>query len=112
MPPYVRNILFLASFVAGWSVSSWYSDSLELVAARAAVKASQGVAADQLKSAEKIQLELSRLSANEKTIIRENVKLVDRPVYRNVCLDDDGLYNANAAKNGTPGRTIEAVPGR
>lgn len=105
--PYVRNLLFLAAFVGGWVASSWHSDSLELVATKAAVNASQALSADQVRSAEKIQLQLSRLSANEKTIIKENVKLVDRPIYHNVCLDGDGLFNANAAKNGTPGRAVD-----
>ena len=110
MLPYVRNVLFAACFLAGWTASSWQSDSVELVATKVAQKASQALSGEQLKFAEGIQHELSRLSANEKTIIRENVKLVDRPVYHNVCLDDDGLYNANAAKNGTPGRAVEGVP--
>lgn len=111
MTPFVRNIAFLVCFLCGWIASNWQSDSVQLVALKAAQIASQGVAADQLKSAEKIQAELSRLSVNEKVIIKENVKLVDRPVYHNVCLDTDGLFNANAAKNGTPGRVIERVPG-
>jgi hypothetical protein len=32
-----------------------------------------------------------------RTITREVDKIVERPVYRNVCLDDDGLRRANAA---------------
>ncbi|WP_288937043.1 hypothetical protein [uncultured Sphingomonas sp.] len=100
MTPYVRNILFAAAFVAGWSASNWHSDSLELVAVKAAQASAHEVSGNNLKTAEKIQLELSRIKSNEKTIIRENVKLVDRPVYHNVCLDDDGVRNANAARTG------------
>lgn len=110
MSPYVRNILFAAAFVAGWSASSWHSDSLELVAVKAAESASQSAAANELTQAKILQDTLSRLNANEKTIIRENVKLVDRPIYHNVCLDADGLRNANAAKNGTTVRPADGVP--
>lgn len=35
-----------------------------------------------------------------KTITQTVDKIVERPVYRNVCLDDDGLRSANAALAG------------
>ena len=110
MTPFVRNALFLAAFLAGWITNNWHSDSLELIATKAAQAAAHDSAGVQLKQAEILENTLSRLKANEKTIIRENVKLVDRPVYSNVCLDGDGLYNANAAKNGTPGKPADGVP--
>lgn len=46
------------------------------------------------------ELRLSELRSNETTIIREREKIVDRPVYRNVCLDPSGVQLANDAKNG------------
>ena len=110
MMQYALKALYAVAFLAGWLVNSWYSDSMELVATKAAQATSQDLQGAQLKQAEILQSTLSRLKANEKTIIRENVKLVDRPVYHNVCLDSDGLYNANAAKNGTPGKSIDGVP--
>lgn len=109
---YAINALYVVAFLGGWLTNSWYSDSLELVATKAAQVASQDFQGAQLKQAEILQSTLSRLQANEKTIIRENVKLVDRPVYRNVCLDPDGLRNANAAKNGTPIQSADGVPRR
>lgn len=110
MMRYALNALYVVAFLAGWLANSWYSDSVELVAVKAAQIASQGFQGAQLKQAEILESTLSRLKANEKTIIRENVKLVDRPVYHNICLDGDGLYNANAAKNGTPGKSSTGVP--
>lgn len=110
MLPYVRNLLFLAAFLAGWVASNWHSDSLELVASKAAQAVSQDVAAKDLAQAETLDKHLSRLRANEKTIIRENVKLVDKPVYSAVCLDPDGLRNANAAKNGAAVEPSARVP--
>jgi len=100
-----------AAFSGGWLASSWHTDSLELSASKAATAAAQAVSATNLEQAEAIQSKLSEFRANETTIIRENVKLVDRPVYRNVCLDVDGLRNANAAKNGpAPGGNADGVP--
>lgn len=107
---YALKALYVVAFLGGWFAHGWYSDSLELVATKAAQATSQDFQGAQLKQAEVLQSTLSRLQANEKTIIRENVKLVDRPVYHNVCLDPDGLRNANTAKNGTPIQSADGVP--
>lgn len=49
-----------------------------------------------------------------RTITRDVDKIVERPVYRNICLDSDGLRNANAALIGalTPaGKPDDGMPG-
>lgn len=49
-----------------------------------------------------------------RTITEMVDKIVDRPVYRNVCLDDDGLRLANAALGGVavaPAAVGGAAPG-
>lgn len=95
----------IASFLFGlgvaWIVSGWHHDSVDLVAAKSAAKAVEAGHNRADAQAGVLALELARLSANERTIIREKVKVVESPVYRNVCLDDSGLRLANAAKNGT-----------
>jgi len=55
--------------------------------------------------------------AKRKVVIRERTsyvdKLVDRPVYRNVCLDTDGLSCVNAAiagKDGTGCKPDKPMP--
>lgn len=48
-----------------------------------------------------------------RTIVRKVDKLVDRPIYRNVCLDSDGLHAANEAlRNDTsdPGEPPARLP--
>jgi hypothetical protein len=58
------------------------------------------------------------VAKNEKEIVYRTItqtvdKIVDRPVYRNVCLDADGLRNINAAAAGhaaDPGQPDAAVP--
>lgn len=70
----------------------------------AANKADQSIAAA-------LEVRLSELKANETTIIREREKIVDRPVYRNVCLDPSGVQLANDAKNGRiTSKPIESLP--
>lgn len=90
----------LAAFLAGWTVNGWYGDSLEYAATQAAVAAQDRANETEFKQAVELEAWLEKNRINERVIIRESVKLVDRPVYRNVCLDDDGLRLINAAKNG------------
>ena len=48
-----------------------------------------------------------------RTITRTVEKVVDRPIYRNVCLDDDGVRYANTALTGqvaAPGEPHGEVP--
>lgn len=46
------------------------------------------------------EVRLSELRSNETTIVREREKIVELPVYRNVCLEPGGVQLANDAKNG------------
>lgn len=102
----------LTAFGGGWIVHGWHADSLDLVATKAAQASAGASIWREASTAQSIETALARLRANEKVIYRESVKLVDRPVYHNVCLDPDGLRIINAAKNGTdPGVIAPVVPG-
>lgn len=68
-------------------------DSKELASAKAVAEA-------QYKIGKQLEATLSTLKANEKVIEREKIKVVERPVYRNVCLDADGVQLINQSKNG------------
>jgi hypothetical protein len=47
----------------------------------------------------------------QRTITQYRDKIIDRPVYRNACIDDDGRLLINAAIRGTdPGQPAAAVP--
>ena len=70
----------------------------------AANKADQSIAAT-------LEARLSELRANETTIIREREKIVEMPVYRNVCLEPSGVQLANDAKNGRiTSKPVDALP--
>lgn len=57
------------------------------------------------------EIRLSELRSNETTIIREREKIIDRPVYRNICLDPSGVQLANDAKNGRiTSKPVDALP--
>lgn len=70
----------------------------------AANKSDQSIAAT-------LEARLSELKANETTIIREREKIVELPVYRNVCLEPSGVQLANDAKNGrVTSKPVDALP--
>lgn len=71
--------------------------------ARADKKAADQKDKDALKqNAPSVALEQSNADAKivYRTITKTVDKIVERPVYRNVCLDDDGLRAANDALSG------------
>ena len=94
----------------------WQLKGLQVKAA--AVKEVKAQANAEVKQAERASTAVQlTASAEAKTEIRyvhitkEVEKLVDRPVYRNVCLDDDGLRAINSQILGfDPGGTGQAMP--
>lgn len=57
------------------------------------------------------EIRLSELRSNETTIVREREKIVELPVYRNICLEPSGVQLANDAKNGrVTSKPIDALP--
>lgn len=100
----------LAAFAVGWVVNGWYSDSLAYAASQAATAAQREANKREFEQGEALEKWLAKNAINERTILRESVKLVDRPIYHNVCLDPDGLRLINAAKNGTAIEPAKAVP--
>lgn len=89
-----------AGFAGAWNVQAWRSDSAELKRAQAAkteflrrekAAYAPSVAHEQFKQKERVVYE----------VITETVdKIIERPVYRNVCIDPDGLRSLNAAVRG------------
>jgi len=57
------------------------------------------------------EIRLLELRSNERTIVREREKIVELPVYRNVCLEPSGVQLANDAKNGRiTSKPVDALP--
>lgn len=99
--------------IGAWNVQAWRADSAELKRTQAAKTAflrrekeayAPSVAHEQFKQRERVVYE----------VITETVdKIIERPVYRNVCIDPDGLRSLNAAVRGSaddPGQPRPAVP--
>ncbi len=102
-----------AGFAGAWNVQAWRADSAELKRTQAAKTEflkrekeayAPSVAHEQFKQRERVVYE----------VITETVdKIIERPVYRNVCIDPDGLRSLNAAVRGSaaePSQPRPAVP--
>lgn len=92
-------------FAVGWRVKSAFiaERDLAIVEARDAMIAEYRV--NEAGKALILENKLAELRANEKVINNEIIKIVDRPVYHNVCLDTDGLRLIEAARAGKSNTT-------
>jgi hypothetical protein len=102
---WIALALYLVGVGSGWLVRGTVADA-EHAATDRAVEAFR---ASEARISAALETKLARLKANERVIEREVTKVVDRPVYRNVCLDDDGLRLIEAARD--PAGSAGAVPG-
>lgn len=109
---YVATAIVAAvmAFSSAWKVQDWRHDAQEKqrleaeqetqrMRARSADKASEGH--EQFKETERVVYQ---------TITETVDRIVDRPVYRNVCLDADGLRQLNAAIAGRQPAASEPAP--
>lgn len=67
-------------------------------------------AAEANQHAEELEKARAHREVVYRTITKEVDKLVERPVYRNVCLDDDGLQRINEALTGAPAVASQPDP--
>ena len=76
-------------------------------------KAREAEATAAFKKAEKLEVENAKAKIVYRTITRTVDRIVDRPVYLNVCFDDDGVRAVTDAINGTlapPAEPDTALP--
>ncbi len=91
----------VAGFTGGWQINNW-RHTASLVAERDTNQRAIN-AASQRESAIAAQLEkrLADLRANQTIIDRGVIREIQKPVYRVVCIQPDGLRYINAAAAGT-----------
>lgn len=106
-------MLFAAGAWIGHTMtaSSYEKDIIEAqIEKQAAVEAAAALANEQAEELEKARAQREIVY---KTITKEVERVVNRPVYLNVCLDDDGLRLINDALAGpstAPGQPDAAMP--
>ena len=95
------GVILVVTFIAGWQVKGAFVAKRDLAIAEAKaefIKTYQSAEADKANILEQKRAELK---ANEKVIERERIKIIDRPVYSNECLDSDGLLLIERARTGS-----------
>ena len=98
------SLVLVGCFGAGWRTHAAFDAEEEL-------KRADSVRAIQSAVSAKLEEKLSDLRANEKVIERETQKIIERPIYRNVCIDDGGLRLLESARTGTrPSEPASKVP--
>lgn len=99
-----KLILLLVMFVAGaaggvrWQIGIVAARDLRAVQENARVQILRADRADQ--AAERHETAKADIQVIYETIEKEVRHVVEKPVYRNICLDDDGLRVLSAAING------------
>lgn len=88
------------SFGAGWRVKAAFVAERDLAVVEAKTAFLDAYRDAESGKAEILEKKLSSLRANERVINNEILKVVDRPVYLNECLDADGLRLIERARAG------------
>ncbi len=109
----VVALVVIASFAAGWRTKGAFVAEAELASQQARNEMIATVRAEEGRVAALVEDRLKELRANERTIEREKIKVIENPVYRNVCIDNDGLRLIEAARAGTsnPAKPADEVSG-
>ena len=98
------------AFTSGWKVNGWRHDSAE----KQRIENTLETARLNAKTADTAATGHESFKENERviyqTITKTVEKIVERPVYRNSCFDDDGLHQLNAAVTGTEPAASKPAP--
>ena len=106
---YAGIVAFLCA-VSGWTghkltAASYQSDIIREQTATA--KAVDEAAAKANQHAEELEKAKAKREIIYQTITKTVDRIVDRPVYRSDCIDDDGMHAIDAAITGTPSDTSQ-----
>tara|TARA_R110000772_G_scaffold8737_2_gene28921 strand:- start:2341 stop:2685 length:345 start_codon:yes stop_codon:yes gene_type:complete len=93
-------VVVVGSFIMGWKVNSAFAAKREMAINEAKQEFMKAYHTAEANKANVLENRLQELKANERIIERERIKIVDRPVYFNECLDADGLQIIERARTG------------
>ena len=92
----------VASFGAGYKVADNVADARQLKLIQLEKKRYAELESQYHGASADLERVLTARRTQQTSIAQKVEQIVVRPVYRNACLDVDGLRAANAALNGTP----------
>lgn len=99
-------------FTSGWQVRSWKADADEQDRAEMQAKAAHAQRERADRAAEQYETGRATAEARERVVVKEVRRVVEKPVYRDVCLDADGLrvLADDVAASNARRRLAPAVP--
>lgn len=101
------------AFGAAWQIQTWRSDAAELERVTATQEITRENERLANRAATGFEKDRTQNEIRTRTITIEVDKIIDRPVYRNVCLDADGLQLIAAAieRRDTASQPGQPLPG-
>lgn len=85
------GLVIVAAFIAGWRVCAWRYDSAIVGELKQQIQDYKALDEKRLDAAGKLEKELEEARKNSEIRYVERKKIIDRPVYRDCRIDDDGL---------------------
>ena len=79
------------SFGAAWQIQGWRQDAARYAAAQDLAQSQRDNAKLVDRAAEAYQTTQASAEVRERVVEKEVIRVVQKPVYRERCLDDDGL---------------------
>jgi hypothetical protein len=110
----VALTLLVTGFAGGYRVESWHAQAQQKAAVEAAIAEYKDEAQQAAAASAALAQKTEQTHVVYQTITKTVDRIVERPVYRDRCFDDDGLRAANAALAGAAaalGRSNGTVPG-
>jgi hypothetical protein len=95
-------LLFIAVFYAGYNVRGAFEAKEKLAIEQAKAAFTKIYQDGEAVHAEILQKKLDALKANERVINNETVKVITRDVYRQECLDQEGINLIERARLALP----------
>lgn len=102
----------ITAFYGAWQVQDWRYTAKDKARIEAEAKAKEENAVKQDKAAERHEATKEIIRTQFIPVIKEVERVIEKPIYRNVCLDSDGLriiQNALGTAN-VDGQPAPAVP--
>jgi hypothetical protein len=96
----VALVALSIAFIAGWRVKGAFVAERDLAIVEAKQEFLESYRQAESEFSAALEGKLSTLKANERVINNEIIKIVDRPVYMNTCLDADGIALIERARKG------------
>lgn len=88
-------------FAGGWQAQGWRRDSADLARQQKQQADSRALVRQIDKASEGYEADRSSAKTEFTTITKEVERVIEKPVYRNVCIDDDGLRQLERAARST-----------